>query len=61
MQPKFIDWSRTLVLKLVCPFSTVFVLGIFPFWADAFLEQVVIGFKSKFGDGTDIILRARLR
>lgn len=42
MEPEFVDGSGALVFELVCPFSTMFVLGVFPFWANTFLEEVVV-------------------
>ena len=35
----------------------MFVLGVFPFGADAFLEEVVVGFEGKFGGRSDVVLR----
>ena len=56
VEPKFIDRNVALLLELVGPFSTVFVLLILPFGSNAFLEEVVVGFKGKFGGGSDVIL-----
>ena len=56
VQPKVIDRGRALVFELVRPFAAVFVLRVFPFGADAFVEEVVVGFQRQFGSGTDIVL-----
>ena len=55
MQPEVVDGGR-FALEAVGPFAAVFVLGVFPFGADAFLEEVVIGFEGEFGDGGDVVL-----
>lgn len=34
----------------------MFVLGVFPFGANAFFKEVVVGFKGEFQDGGDIVL-----
>jgi hypothetical protein len=48
MEPEFVDRDAALVLELVRPLPAVLILGILPFWSDAFLEQVVIGFEGEF-------------
>lgn len=58
MKPEFVNGGGALVFELVGPFPTVFVLGVFPLGADAFLEEVVVGFESEFGDGGDVVLEA---
>jgi hypothetical protein len=42
VKPELIDCNGIFVFELVGPFSSVFVLNILPFGADAFLEEVVI-------------------
>jgi len=32
------------------------VLLVLPFWSNAFLKEVVIGFEGQFGDGSNIVL-----
>jgi len=32
------------------------ILDILPFWSNAFLEEMVVGFESKFGCRSDVIL-----
>jgi len=44
VKPEIIDRNTTLILELICPFTTVLVLGVFPFGANTGLEEVVIGF-----------------
>ena len=56
MQPEFIDGDSTLILEGVGPFATMFVLLVFPFRADAFFEEVVVGFEAEFGGGSDVVL-----
>lgn len=56
MKPEFVDGGGALVFELVGPFAAVFVLGIFPFGADALFEEVVVGFERELGDGGDVIL-----
>jgi hypothetical protein len=34
----------------------VLVLDVLPFWSDAFLEEMVVGFESEFRDGCDVVL-----
>jgi hypothetical protein len=56
VEPKLVDRDASLVLELVRPLSAVLVLDILPFWADAFLKEMVVGFKGEFRDGSDIVL-----
>jgi hypothetical protein len=56
MEPEFVDWNAALIFELVGPLSAVLVLDILPFWPNAFLEEVVIRFEGKFGDGSNIVL-----
>lgn len=56
MKPELVDWDRTLLLELIGPFSSVLVLDILPFWSNALLEEMVIGFESKFGCGRNVVL-----
>lgn len=55
VQPEVVDRGG-FAFEAVGPFAAVFVLGVFPFGADAFLEEVVVGFEGEFGDGGDVIL-----
>lgn len=55
VQPEVVDGGG-FALEAVGPFAAVFVLGVFPFGADAFLEEVVVGFEGEFGDGRDVVL-----
>ena len=45
MQPEFVDGDVAPFFELVGPFAAVFVLGVFPFGADATFEEVVVGFE----------------
>lgn len=56
VKPQIIDGDGALVAELEGPFSTVLVLGIFPFWTDAFLEEVIVCFQAEFGGRCDVIL-----
>jgi hypothetical protein len=56
VQPELVDRDAALVFKLVGPFATMLVLDVFPFWSDAFLEEVVVGFEGELGDGSDVVL-----
>lgn len=38
----------------------MFVLLVFPFRADAFFEEVVVGFEAEFGGGSDVVLEITL-
>jgi hypothetical protein len=42
VEPELINWNGVFVFELVGPFSSVFVLNILPFGADAFFEEMVI-------------------
>jgi hypothetical protein len=57
VEPQLVDGDEFLLLELVGPLSTVLILLVFPFGADAFFEEVVIGFESEFGGGSDVVLR----
>lgn len=56
VQPHLVDVDGLLVFELECPFSTVLVLGVFPFRADAFLEEMVVRLLRKFGGRGDVVL-----
>lgn len=56
VEPEFVDGDGALVLEGVGPFAAVFVLLVFPFGADAFFEEVVVGFEAEFGGGSDVVL-----
>ena len=56
MEPQLVDGDISLLLELVGPFSTVLVLLILPFRADAFFEEMVVGFEGEFGGGSDVVL-----
>jgi len=45
------------LLESVGPATTVLVLWIFPFWTDACLEEVVVGFWSELRSRSDVVLR----
>ena len=57
VEPELIDRDVALLLELIGPLSAVLVLLILPFWPNAFLEEVVVGFKSEFGGGSDVVLQ----
>lgn len=57
MKPEIIDGDVSLLLELVRPLSTVLVLDILPFWANTFLEEMVIGLEGEFGSSCDVVLR----
>lgn len=59
MEPELVDGCGALVFELIGPFAAVFVLGIFPFGANALLEEVVVGFEGELGDGSDVVLEIR--
>jgi len=59
MQPKLVDVDGTLLLELVRPFSTMFVLGILPFGSYSLLEEMVVGLESQLGDRSNIVLVER--
>lgn len=56
MEPEFVDGDGTFVFELVGPFSTVFILDIFPFRAHASLEEVVVGFEGKVVCFSNVVL-----
>ena len=60
VQPELVNGDGTLVLEGVGPFTAVFVLLVFPFGADAFFEEVVVGFEAEFGGGSDVVLQIKL-
>ena len=45
MQPEFVDGDGLVLFELVGPFTAMFVLRVFPFGADAFFEEVIVGFE----------------
>lgn len=57
MEPQLVYRDVALLLELVGPLSTVLVLLIFPLGADAFFEEVIIGFEGEFGGGSDVVLQ----
>jgi hypothetical protein len=57
LEPKAVDINVSLILVLVRPLAAVLVLGVLPLGADAGLEEVVVGFEGKLGNGCDIILK----
>ena len=59
VKPEIIDRNTTLILELICPFTTVLVLSVFPFRANTGLEEVVIGFQTEFGCFGYVILQKR--
>ena len=56
VQPKVVDRDGTLVFERVRPLATVLVLGVFPLWADALLEEVVVCLKAQLGGRCDVVL-----
>lgn len=60
VEPEFVNRYSALVLEGVGPFATVFVLLVFPFRADAFFEEVVVGFEAEFGSGSDVVLMIQI-
>jgi hypothetical protein len=58
VKPEFVDGDGSFVLEGVGPFAAVFVLLVFPFGADAFFEEMVVGFEAEFGGGSDVVLRS---
>ena len=58
MQPKLVDGRSPLVFELVGPFTAMFVLGIFPFGADALFEKMVIGLESQLGGRCNVVLES---
>jgi hypothetical protein len=48
VKPEIIDGDTALLAEGVGPLSTMLVLLILPFRADAFFEKVIIGFESEF-------------
>lgn len=60
VKPEFVDGDSALVLEGVGPFAAVFVLLVFPFGADAFFEEVVVGFEAEFGGRSDVVLESHI-
>ncbi len=56
MKPELVNRNAALILELVGPLSAVLILDILPFWPNAFLEEMVVGFEGEFGDGSNVIL-----
>lgn len=56
VQPEVIDRHGTLVFERVRPLATVLVLGVFPLWADALLEEVVVCLQAQFRSRCDVVL-----
>lgn len=56
VEPQLIDVDSLLVLELERPFSAVLVLWVFPFGADALLEEMVIRFLRKLRGRGDVVL-----
>lgn len=56
MEPELVDRDAALVLELVRPLSAVLVLDVLPFWSDAFLKEMVVGFEGEFRYGSNVIL-----
>lgn len=56
MKPHVVDRNAALVLELVRPFATVFILDILPFWSYSFFEEMVVGLQSKLRGGGNIVL-----
>lgn len=44
------------LLESVCPTTTVLVLWVFPFWAYAGLEKVIVGLWCELGSRSDVVL-----
>ena len=59
MKPELVDGDVALLFELIRPLSTMFVLLIFPFGADTFLEEVVVGFEGEFRGGSNVVLQSR--
>lgn len=57
VQPGLVDVDGLLLFELVGPFAAVLVLGIFPFGPHAGLEEMVVGFESELGGGSDVVLQ----
>jgi hypothetical protein len=56
VEPELVDRDAALVLELVRPLSAVLVLDVLPFWSDAFLKEMVVGFEGEFRYGSNVIL-----
>lgn len=57
MKPEFVDGDGTLVFELEGPFSTVFILDIFPFRPHTSFEEVIVGFEGKIVCFSNVVLR----
>jgi hypothetical protein len=57
VEPELIDWDVTLLLELVGPFSTVFILLILPLRSNAFFEEMIVGFEGELGRSSNIVLK----
>jgi hypothetical protein len=58
LEPETVDVDVALVLVLVRPLATMFVLGVLPLGANTFLEKVVVGLEREFGDGGNVVIDA---
>lgn len=56
MQPQLVDVDVALLLELVGPLAAVLVLGVFPLWPHAGLEEVVVGLEGEVRDRRDVVL-----
>lgn len=56
MKPHVVDRNVALVLELVGPFATVFVLDILPFWSHSFFEEMIVGLQGKLRGGGNVVL-----
>jgi hypothetical protein len=56
MKPELVNRNAALILELVGPLSAVLILDILPFWPNAFLEEMVVGFEGEFGDRSNVVL-----
>lgn len=60
VEPEVVNGDCALILEGIGPFAAVFVLLVFPFGADAFFEEVVVGFEAKFGGRSNVVLQITL-
>lgn len=58
VQPELVDVHERLVAPAVGPFAAVLVLRVFPFGADALLEEMVVGLLGEVGAGGDVVLES---
>lgn len=56
VKPQIVNVDGALVLELVRPLASVLVLGVFPLWADALLEEVVVGLERELRGLGDVVL-----